>query len=185
MVLVSPAQGLKIVVQRQPVGWAVIFAIFFSAIVTASFLPSLSTSMENILGRPMGGEGLWLIFLMAIISLVGLFIGAGILHLIALLLGGKGNYQGLFCGLSLANLPSLFSAPLAFLSRLMGLPGEILYSLGSLALSAWIMVLSLLALRYNYGFSTGKAALTFFLPALALLVIFILLALIPLALTGI
>lgn len=184
MVLFSPSQGLRTAVQRRPLGWSVILALFLSAIGIASVLPRLSTSLEDILGRPISGQGIGLIFPLTVASLIGLFIVAGVLHLIALLLGGRGSYLGLFCGLSFANLPSVFSAPLAFFFMLLGPLGFVFYSLGSLAISTWILMLGIIALSYNYGFSTRKAILTFLIPVIVPFVIVIALAFITLALTG-
>jgi hypothetical protein len=185
LVLASPSQGLRTVVQKQPVGRALLLAVFISLVSSISAFRELSITLENFLGTP-AGIGWELIPGVVFLYIISLLIWAGIFHLIATLLGGRGAYLGVVCGLSFAGLPSLFFAPLAFLSLLLGAPGTLLYFVASIVIPLWIVVLAILVLRYNYGFSTARAVATYLLPFIVLFgVIPFLATLLSLALIGV
>ena len=65
---------------------------------------------------------------------------------------------------------------------LLGASGTILYPIGSLALSLWILALAITAIYQNYHFSLGRAIATYFIPGILLIIVplFIITVLIPL-----
>lgn len=104
-----------------------------------------------------------------LLGLIGPFViwylQASALHLTAELLGGAGRVLTLLTLLALAAVPQVFSAPALLLGVLTR------SSLGgwlSLGIGVWVIVLQVLAVRETYGFSTGRAVGTLFLPLGAL-----------------
>jgi hypothetical protein len=171
-VLGSPSEGLRKVTKEQPLGWAVLFGVLVSLVFALNLLPDLPQLVQAIFRLEQGRVGIGLVMpAWVAIFLAILFVSSGILHVAAVLLGGRGSYLGLFCGLSFAILPVMFFPPLALLRALLGFPGSILYLFGSAALFIWILVLVTLALRHNYSFSLGRAVATYFIPLAALVVI--------------
>ena len=100
-----------------------------------------------------------------IFGLVVAFISIGVLHVIAKLLGGNGQYTQLFY------LYSLYSVPIIILS---GIPfiGIIL----AIVLGVYGVYLETLAIKEVYGLSTSKAILVWALPGIILLIIIALVA---------
>ncbi|HSW09782.1 MAG TPA: Yip1 family protein [Bacillota bacterium] len=104
---------------------------------------------------------------LALMAIMGggvlLLVQAGIGYGLARLLGSRGSFLGLLSGLALANVPSVFQAPFALLAVTLGPAGTALSALGTAALSVWVIVLSVLALRETFVTSTGRAVLIYFL----------------------
>jgi hypothetical protein len=98
--------------------------------------------------------------LAAIFGVIGFAIVSGLLHLIAGLLGGKGDYG------RLAYMLAAVSVPFSILSSLIT---PIPY-LGCLAflLSLYIIVLEVLAIDGVYQFGVGKAIITLLIPLIAI-----------------
>ena len=172
-VLVSPSKAFREVSERRPLAWAMLTAVFISLVVAFILLPNLPEVVEIIFELERGSlNPIPLLFLWVIIFLVALFTQGGIFHLIAILLQGQGSYLGIACGLCFAYFPLVFFAPLALLRALLDSPsGSILYSIGSLVFFLWILVLEITAIRQNYHFSLGRAIATYFIPAILLIII--------------
>jgi hypothetical protein len=114
-----------------------------------------------------------------IICLLTQVIFTGTSHLVALGLGSKGSYSGLFCGFVFAVLPCIFFTPLlVIIGLLLPIIGALFFSLGFFGVIVWSVVLSILAVRENYLVSTGKAILIL-LPSLATLMVLLVLILVP------
>ena len=105
------------------------------------------------------------IIIFVIFCLVVSFIFIGVLHVIAKLLGGNGQYS------QLVYLYSLYAAPISILS---GIPfiGIIL----GIVLGVYGVYLETLAIKEVYGLSTSKAILVWALPGIILLIIIALVA---------
>jgi hypothetical protein len=109
-------------------------------------------------------------------SVVGGFIGwiviAGILHVVAKILGGKGAFAEMLVLMGFAMLPNIFQAPIGLVVILSGgLAGAfIAMGLGSI-LAIWILILDVLAIREAHKFSTGRAIATLVLPFAVLIVL--------------
>ncbi len=171
-ILASPSKALEQVSNRKSLGWAVITAVFIAVVVSLAYLPNPPELVEVIFDMEKGSVNLALVvFLWVIIFLVALFIEGGVLHLIAVLLRGRGSYLGMVCGLCFACFPFVFFAPMTLLRALLGASGIILYPIGSMALFLWVFVLSIIAIRQNYHFSLGRAITTYFVPNIMLIVI--------------
>ena len=108
------------------------------------------------------------------LSVVGGFISwlaiAGILHLVAKVLGGKGTFTEMLLLMGFATLPNIFQAPIGLTAILYGgLAGVfIAVGLGGI-LAIWVLILDVLAIREAHKFSTGKAIATLVLPLVALM----------------
>ncbi len=114
------------------------------------------------------------------ISVVGGFIGwvfiAGILHVVAKILGGKGAFTEMLVLMGFAMLPKVFQAPIGLAVIHIGsLTGAFVsMGLGGI-LTIWILILDVLAIREAHKFSTGRAIATLVLPfAILILLAFIL-----------
>lgn len=98
--------------------------------------------------------------LAAIFGIIGFAIISGLLHLIATLLGGKGDYGRLAYLLAAVSVPfSLFSsliAPIPYLGCL------------TFLLSLYIIVLEVLAIDGVHQFGVGKAIITLLIPLAAI-----------------
>ncbi len=104
-------------------------------------------------------------------SLALWFISAASIHLFAEMLGGSGSSLGLLGLLGLACLPRLLILPAQVASRFLGTPG--LHSIVSVAVLVWVVALSIIALKTNYGFSTGRAIASALCLAIAIVTIIV------------
>lgn len=107
---------------------------------------------------------------MAIITtLVFWFVGSAIVHLVAELLGGNGQAKGLLAANGFIQVPRIFMVPLLVLASFMSEPMRAgIMLLGGIGIVFWQTILSVIAIRENYGFSTGKAFLTLIAPYAAI-----------------
>ncbi|RLC93379.1 MAG: hypothetical protein DRI39_05835 [Chloroflexi bacterium] len=169
-VLASPSAALSFVCQKRPWGWAMLPLLLTSLVFILVILPNPPELAEAIFGLERGSlssDAWWLVWLGLVP--VSLGIQAGVLHVAATLLHGRGACMGLLCGLCFASFPWAFSAPLALLRALLASTvGYLLYYLGSLALFAWVLYLYITAVRQNYSFSTRRAVATCVIPLLVL-----------------
>ena len=171
-VLASPSKALEEISKRKRLGWAMITAVFIAVVLSFILLPNPPELAEEIFHIEKGSFNPALaIFLCVIIFLAALFIEGVIFHLIAVLLGGRGNYLGIVCGLCFACFPFIFFTPLMLFRALLGASGIILYHIGSLLLFLWVLVLSIIAIRQNYHFSMGRAITIYFIPGIILIII--------------
>ena len=170
-VLASPSAGFRGITRRRPLRWAMLTAVFISLVFALTTFPNPSDFTRVVFGWEKGSVSFVpALILWASILLVALLASAGIFHLIALLLRGRGSYLGMLCGLSFAAFPVVLFAPLAVLRALLGFPGAILYFVGGLVLLLWILVLQIIAVRQNYGFSTRRAIAAYCIPGAAVLI---------------
>jgi len=96
----------------------------------------------------------------AIVAVVVFAIVVGLLHLVASLLGGSGNYGQLVYMLALISVPTTFIsailAPIPYIGCL------------TFLLSIYVLVLEVLAIDAVYQFGIAKAALTLLVPVILL-----------------
>lgn len=103
----------------------------------------------------------------AIFGVVLLFLGAGFLHLVADLVGGRGGGVHLLAAMALASLPpNLIGIPLEALAARLGTAGGALRDVGTLAMGLWSMILTYRAVRATKHLSRGDALIVLFVPAL-------------------
>ena len=172
--LTRPTSTIRSICQQRPIGWAI---VVYLVVCMVSGVSAIGLGFLEGAGLPDFGPFSIAVYIPGmlvgtpIIGLLTLVVLAAICHGVASVLGGKGSYSGLFSGFAFAALPGIFSAPLTAISLPFGIIGTILYGLGSIGLSLWVVVLDILALRENYVVSTGRAILILLLPAVILLVL--------------
>lgn len=116
------------------------------------------------------GVNLALGVLVAILGVVMMFVGAGFLHLVADLAGGRGSGVHLLAAMALASLPpNLIGIPLEALAARLGSAGSALRDVSALAMGIWSLILTYRALRATKHLSRGDALIVLFVPVLAFL----------------
>ncbi|MCD6456440.1 MAG: YIP1 family protein [Methanophagales archaeon] len=97
---------------------------------------------------------------------------AGILHVVAKVLGGKGAFTETLVLMGFAMLPNIFQAPIGLIAIFSGgLTGAfIAMGLGGI-LAIWVLILDVLAIREAHKFSMGRAIATLVLPFVVLMVL--------------
>ncbi len=166
LVLTSPSAAFRAVTEKRPLGWAILTALFSSVVFSFVLLPNPHELAEAIFGLEKGRLGtapfvlIWLsLFPLALLILSGLF------QVVAMVLRGRGSFRGVYCGLCFASFPLVFFAPLALLRALIdSRTGQLVYYVGAVPLCLWILALGVIAIRQNYGFTFGRAAVTCFVP---------------------
>ena len=99
-----------------------------------------------------------------IITPIFFIIGVGILHLVASVLGGRGQFG------RYAYLNATFAAPLAMISALLGFVPVVGGCLGGI-LTIYGWVLTYFAIKVEYGLSDGRAIVVVLAPILAIFVL--------------
>lgn len=156
------------VTERQPLKWAIVTALFVSLVFGYTWIPNPHQLVEMVFGLERGSVSLApLVLIWMTVFLAVLLMQAALFHLAAILLGGRGSYVSMLCGLCFACFPLAFFAPLAMLRALTdSLGGHILYSVGSLILFIWILLLGIVLMWQAYGLSLPKSIAACLVPAL-------------------
>lgn len=110
-----------------------------------------------------------------IITPLFFIIGVGILHLVASVLGGRGQFG------RYAYLNATFAAPLAMISSLLGFVPVVGGCLGGI-LTIYGWVLTYFATKVEYGLSDGRAIVVVLAPILAVFVLVLCVAVLAIAL---
>jgi len=181
-VLFDPVRTFAGLAQRPPVGAAV---IIFVVLNLAEALMGLLTAPRYFGEMPIPGfpgmdaftHSLLPLFSAGgfIFSVVKWFVMAGLLHLLAELLGGRGVARGVFVVYGVAGLPAVFMIPVDIILALIQAGSAVLFFSGllSLGIFIWSVVLLIIGVREVHRFSTGRATLAVLMPGLALVVLFI------------
>jgi MFS family permease len=144
-------------------GWlaGVIGAASSAAMLSQVLPPEARAEVGPMLGAFTGGAGLVAI----IVVPVGFLIGTFILHLIAKVLGGQGDY-GKF-----AYLVSTYQAPLTMVSSILSIIPFLGGCIG-LLIVIYTYVESYFAVKVNYGLTSGKAIITVLIPLILVILLF-------------
>ena len=102
----------------------------------------------------------------AVLAIIGVAIGVGIFHIVALLLGGKGSYEDMYYA------TSTFYAPLTIASSALSLI-PILGWLLSIPVGIYQLVLQVIAVKSIHNFSWFKAIVSVFGIVIVLIVFFV------------
>ena len=110
--------------------------------------------------------------LSVVVGFIGWVVIAGIFHVVAKILGGKGAFTEMLVLMGFAMLPNIFQAPIGLIAILSGgLAGALIaIGLGGI-LAIWVLILDILAIREAHKFSTGRAIATLVLPFVVLMVL--------------
>ncbi|MFA7467817.1 MAG: Yip1 family protein [Desulfotomaculaceae bacterium] len=103
------------------------------------------------------------------------FFMAGLLHLLAVFYGGRGDARSVFTVYGLAGLPAALMIPVQLLAVYFESSAafNIITGILSLAVFIWSVVLLIIGIREVHWISSGKAALTVFTPILTFIILFI------------
>lgn len=153
----------------------IVFAVvgIVSAAIARQMGPALLAELESIPGlQPDLGVDLQRIsgalsVLAFWIGLFNWFLLTGVFHLVASFMGGRGSAAALFPLIGLANLPSIFAAPLGALELNTGV--GLLSSLG-VALDIWRYYLYYRAIRVVYDLARGRSLAVLLSPVAIILV---------------
>jgi len=163
-VITQPVTTLRRLTRERPLGWALVVAAVLSLLLTVVGVATAPNLPSRFFGLTLVGSAI----LGPLLGVAGLFIGAGLYHLICLLLGGRGTYLGLVVGFAFAAIPYLLGIPFRILPPFLGSGGQALLDLVQLGLSIWVLALTTIAIRENNGFTTARAVVALLLPLLVI-----------------
>ncbi len=158
-ILFQPVGTLRDICQTRPLKQAILVIIVAAVFTTwTGYFAALPNSI-------------FVIAAMAV-TLAVWFVGSAITHLVAELMAGKGQAAGLLAANGYVQVLRIFSVPVVVLSSLAPAPLKVgILLLGSTGLFVWEVVLTVIAIRENYGFSNKKACLTLVVPYLAVFLV--------------
>lgn len=119
----------------------------------ADMPPEVQAQFATMFGAAVGAASLWSILLVPI----GFLITVGVLHLLASVLGGSGDFG------KMGYLRATYQAPLLVLSSLIGL---VPFLGGCISFLLWIygFVLTYFAVKVNYNLTSGRAIAVVLIP---------------------
>lgn len=175
--LFNPVGTFRLIANEPPVFHG--FVIFISVVAITSLinmlLPRDFGEVPPELAEAAAHVGPSVIIAGAIMSMVFWLIQAGILQVIAELLGGRGKAVGVLTVLALASIPSVLAVPFRVVSYFLkeSFAGSFLTIAGPLLAFVWWIVLLILGLREVQRFSTGKAVAAVIAPLVGIVLILI------------
>ena len=175
-VLLSPFGTFERIRDRRPIALALSTATSVAIVSGLVLVPNPPQLAEVMLDLPNGTLSIWA----TLPVWVGVFLAilsaqAAFVHLMAVILRGKGSYLGILCGLCFAYLPGLLTAPLAMLRALPSSESaNAFYQVAFPLLCLWVFMLGIAAVQRNYGMTAVKAV---FVCSVALVVLVVLPAL--------
>lgn len=177
-VVTQPVPAMRRLTQTHPLSWAIIVAVVTFWISLLSSVAGMGEVFptDTMLARALVFGGILILGAPAAIILTA--ISAGIFHLSCRLLGGAGTYAGLFVGVAFAAIPTVLAAPFNLLPAVVGVLGDVLSGLAALVFGIWGLVLTVIAIRENNGFSTGRAIGAFLIPMVIIIALMFLVGII-------
>jgi len=146
-VISNPVTTFHEISREKPVGWAL--AVYLAGVLLV--LLALDTGFLFAV--------FWLFF-----AVVGIVILAGVFHLAALLLGGRGGYTGMVCALGFAGFLYFLIPPLYLLGVTGGIPVRLLVFAFTLLIMLWMLILYALGIKENYQLTAGKSVVVALTP---------------------
>ncbi len=158
-VITRPADALRAVAERKPVGWTLAIVAGTWILSVASALPRMDPGALERVGLRGATDAALGAFLAAgaALAILACLTGLVVLHLAARLFGGKGTFGGLFCAMGFAAFPLMLSAPLAVIGRAAGPGLAALAALGRLGIALWVAALGVIALKEAHRLTAGVA----------------------------
>jgi hypothetical protein len=158
-VLLSPFGTFERIRDRRPIALALSTATSVAVVSGLVLVPNPPQLAEVMFDLPNGTLSIW-----ATLPIwVGIFLAilsaqAAFVHLMAVILRGKGSYLGILCGLCFAYLPGLLTAPLVMLRAVLSSEGaNAFYQVAFPLLCLWVFMLGIAAVQRNYGMTPLKA----------------------------
>lgn len=159
-VLVSPSATFSAITRGRSLVWALLVGVAVALMAGFVLVPNPPELAEVILRLGKGtmpaapAFAFWVAFFFLVVA-----IQAAIVHSLALIMGGKGRYAGIFSGICFAYFPGLLAAPLALLRAVLdSFYGHIMYNALFGLICIWIVILAVIATKHNYRVSITRAA---------------------------
>lgn len=178
-VVTSPTSTLRSLAAHPRLGWAFVVVVVLSALSTIAEGPGA----PEIPGAPAAGDGaaasLYVARIVggALLATGLLAGGAALLHGLARLLGGVGDFRGTLTVIAFATVPNALAVPVQLLPALpipQVLAGT-LAGLISVALLVWVVTLLVQGMRLTHGITVGRAIAVVALPVAILVGVVLLL----------
>lgn len=172
-VLLSPSDTFEQFTSNRPVGLALLTAVSVAIVTGLVLVPNPPELAEVILDQPKGTLTLWAMLPVWVALFMAILCSqAAFVHLMAVILRGKGSYLGVLCGLCFAYLPGLFAAPLVMLRAVFSSDSaNAFYQVAFPLLCLWVFILGIAAVQHTYGMSRVKAILVCSVALVALVVL--------------
>lgn len=155
-VLFQPVPTLRDICRERPMGEAVFVLI---AVTMFTAWTGYFTLWSNSI----------FICVSVLTTLVLWYIGTAIVHLTAELFAGNGQAKGLLAANGFIQVPRIFTVPLLVVTSFASEPVRTgMMLLGGIGIMFWEVILSVIAVRENYGFSMGRAILALVAPYAAI-----------------
>lgn len=163
-VITRPVNTLNEIARHRPAGWA--FLVYTGVVCLTALVSLYGGSISETLDEAMAGIGFRIsaplfLFGTILLAVIALFVSTLLLTVIARLFGGKGGYWNLFSAYAFAGFPGIINVPVTFLVSFLGIFGSILGGIVSFAVSIWVLVLQVIAVRESHGLSTGMSILAY------------------------
>lgn len=173
-VLVAPVSTLKKIAEAKPLGRALL--VFVAVSLIGAIVSVHNPQTQELLGQLMADLGVYLstsfiIISSLVLALLFFLFSAGVMHFVARLFKGAGSFEGLLSAYAFSVFPQVIGAPLNVLATLASPMGLALSGFLSFALSIWVLVLGVIALRESHGLTSGKAVGVYLLHLLIIVVI--------------
>ncbi len=165
-VIANPVSTLKEISAEKPVGLAIFITAFISLLVGISTINADDMADLREFGVPDLAISLpVVIILLVLLGVAGVFIAAGVLHLVSrLLYKADGDYWSLFSVLGFANIPAVFIPVFMLITTPLGsIMATIIGGLFQLLIGIWTVVLEIIGLRETYGLTTGQSVISYLL----------------------
>ncbi len=179
-ILFKPARGVsRIVAQRSAWhGLLVYLAVSLISAMAGYVAVDLRNVAEELSGvMPQETVNLLLqslpllnVITILVFSPIILFVWSAILQFSSELLGGQGRGVSLAAGVGYAQMPYIILAPLGLISRYLSMD---IMGLAGFAVFVWSFLLKIECIRAVHNFSKRRAVLSYFLPLLATVAVFI------------
>jgi hypothetical protein len=171
-VLTRPVKTLNEIAREKPANAAFLLYLGVSmlSVISSLYNPQSMQAFEDLMWEANINIPFSVIIAASLlIAIISIFVITGVLQLLARLFKGSGGYWNLFSAYAFANFPLIIGVPITFISGFLGTVGDILAGVISLALSIWVLVLQVIAVRESHSLSTG-ASIGVYLLQLAILV---------------
>lgn len=183
-VFVSPSKVFEEQAEKQEwkKGVAITAIVFVIGMLTQMFVALMNPQVEAMLsnventGMLIIGGPIFLFIIgiiMLIFTLLGMGLGAGILHVSARICGGSGSYKSLYVCLLFLQAIGIVSVPVSLLNVVIASSGEmvalaaVIIFIGLLiCFVIWSIYLYVVMLKKCYALSTKRAVLASFLPGI-------------------
>ena len=185
-VITRPVPTMRAIALARP--WLIALALFIIIQVVsglAGLTTPLATDMQDLPPEMQDVMRPWLELARNPVALLGgalvlgplgLLIGAGIIYLVARMLGGQGPFSGLFSTLAYAAVPTLLVAPITVVLNLLGPALAALSGLLGFAVGIWTIVLYVIAIQESMALTTGRAIAALLIPLVVVVLLICLVA---------